>query len=85
MKKEITVGQVIAVLSTFVIALATGWVTMTNKVAAIEQRVRDVETEQRQLRLDFTKAFDELRWKLEDQNNKLTQVLIKLENKQNRR
>lgn len=85
MKKEITVGQVIAILSTFVIAVATGWVTMSNKIAALDTRVQNMENEQRQARIDYTKSFDELKWKIQEGNNTITTILIKLENKQNRR
>lgn len=85
MKKEITIGQLLSVAATLVIAMATGWVTMSNKVTRAETRLDALETMQRQDKMEYTKAIDELKWKVQDGNQQIIQILLKLENKQNRR
>lgn len=85
MKKEITIGQLLSVAATLIIALATGWVTMSNKVTRADARIDALEASQRADKLEFTKSIDELKWKVEDGNQRIIQILIKLENKVNRK
>lgn len=85
MKKEITVGQLLSVAVTLLIALATGWITITNKVTRAEDKIQAIEAQQSQERLDFRKSVDELKWKMEDLNSNVTKILVELERKANRK
>lgn len=38
MKREVTLGQVLAIAVTLLISLLTAWVTLTNKVTRLEAR-----------------------------------------------
>lgn len=84
MKKEITIGQLLSVAATLVIAMATGWITMSNKVTKSDARLDALEAMQRQDKIDYTRSIEELKWKVEDGNSRIIQILIKLENKKDR-
>ncbi len=73
MKKEVTLGQLLTVAATVIISLATGWITLNNKVTAhgIEIQTLQVQSEKRDLKLDRIDA-------------KLERILIALEQKKNR-
>lgn len=73
MKKEITIGQLLSVGATLLIAIVTGWVTLNNKVSAHEVEIQSLQKKQ-----DKTEVV------LERIEGKITQILINLENKQNR-
>lgn len=89
MKKEITLGQVIAVASTFILAIVTGWITMSNKVTDAERRISTLEAQRVSDNIEYRQSISELKWQIADGNQKtadqLTHILVKLENKQNRR
>ena len=50
MKKEITLGQILAVAVTLLIAIVGGWVTLNNKVSGHEKQIQAMEA--RQLRIE---------------------------------
>lgn len=85
MKPEITLGQLLSVASALLIAMATGWITMTNKVARQDEKMEAMRTQWMQERLDFRKDLDHIKYSNADMQSKLTDILIKLENKQNRK
>lgn len=73
MKKEITVGQFLSVAATLLIAMATGWITINNKVASHAVRLQGVEARQ-----DKTERI------LERIEGKIELILINLQNKKDR-
>jgi hypothetical protein len=89
MKKEITLGQVLAVAATFIIAIVTGWITMSNKVTDAERRISTLEAQRVSDNIEYRQSISELKWQIADGNQKttdqLTHILVKLENKQNRK
>jgi len=73
MKKEITVGQLLSVGVTILIAIVTGWVTLNNKVST-----HDAEIKHLQNRYDKSeKTFERIEAKVE-------QILISLQNKKDK-
>lgn len=85
MKKEVTLGQIIAVAVTVIIAMAGGWITIQKKVAVAEQKIMALEMRQAEDKIEYRKAVDELKWQIADGNQKITDILIQLQNKANRR
>lgn len=89
MKKEITLGQLLSVAGTLVIAMATGWITMQKDSAVTRQRVQTIETQMAEDKIYYRQAINELKWAIADGNqktsDKLTELLVKMENKQNRK
>lgn len=73
MKKEITLGQLLSVAVTLLIAIVTAWVTMNNKVSRLE--VRDAERE---------KQYEKIEAKIDRINDVTTKIYIELQNKQDR-
>ena len=73
MKREITLGQLLAVATTLLIALATGWVTINKEVTKSSTRIDSLE-----FRQDKTDRI------LERIEGKVELILIKLENKKDR-
>lgn len=73
MKREITLGQVIATAVTLLLAIITGWVTITNKVTRLEARQDELE-----------KRYDRIETKIDLIVDKTQNILIELERKQNR-
>lgn len=73
MKKEITVGQLLSVAATLLIALATGWVTLNNKVSSHETEIQGIKKQQ--------EKTDRI---LERIEGKIELILITLPNKKDR-
>lgn len=65
MKKEITYGQLLAIGASFIIALATGWITQNNKVSKLEEQVRNMQTEMYNIQLRADSKFDKIDNKLD--------------------
>lgn len=65
MKKEITLGQLLSVAVTILIAIATGWITLNNKVAKSEERDRNLEIKQTELEIRNERKFDRIDNKLD--------------------
>lgn len=73
MKKEITLGQTLAVGATLLISIITAWVTLSNKVTRLEARQDALED--RYIRIES--KIDKIADKAQD-------ILVQLERKQNR-
>lgn len=73
MKREITLGQLLSVATTLLIALATGWITINKEVTKSSTRIDSLEVRQ-----DKTERI------LERIEAKVELILIKLENKKDR-
>lgn len=80
MKKEITFGQLLAVGSTLLIAVITGWVTLNNKVSAHDIEIKSLK--EKQERTEST--LDRIEAKIDEINKAQTFILVKLENKKDR-
>lgn len=85
MKKEITLGQVLVACLGLITTIATGWITMTNKITDVQRRVQNLEDQRLADRIEYRKSVDELKWQIQDGNQKITDILIQLQNKQNRK
>lgn len=73
MKKEITMGQLLSVGATLLIAIVTGWVTLNNKVSSHDAEIKSLQ-----------KSDAKKEQVLDRIEGKLEQILIKLENKRDR-
>lgn len=73
MKREITLGQMLSVAATLIIALATGWMTLNDKVSQHEVEIKVLQD--RQSKTEAT---------LDRIESKIELILIKLENKKDR-
>lgn len=85
MKKEITLGQLLSVAVTIIIALATGWITQNSKVSKLEEKVLILQQQQTQQAVTNEKKFDKIDKTLVDIQNDTRLILINLERKQDRR
>ncbi len=84
MKKEITLGQFLSVAAAVLIAIATGWLTMSNKIAVAESNIRELQNLRDVDRVEYKAAVNELKFKIDDSNAKILGILLELQNKQNR-
>lgn len=73
MKKEITIGQALAIAIGLITTIVTGWVTMTNKVTSLETRVEYLE-----------RSTTKLEQKLDAIEKNTVSILVALERKQDR-
>jgi hypothetical protein len=85
MKKEITVGQLISVATTLLIAIITAWITLTKKVTVMEVKQQNMEASQIDERIENRRAMNELKWAIDNGNQRLTEILVQLQNKENRK
>lgn len=85
MKKEITLGQLLSVAVSVVIALATGWITQNNKVSKLEEKVMILQQQQTQQAEANEKKFDKIDKTLSDIQNDTRLILINLERKADRK
>lgn len=85
MKREITLGQLLSVAVSVVIALATGWITQNNKVSKLEEKVMILQQQQTQQADANEKKFDKIDKTLSDIQNDTRLILINLERKADRK
>jgi len=74
MKREITFGQVFGVVVSLVVVLITGWITMNNRVKALEVKA-DYQERSQQI----------LQEKIDAIQHNTNQILVTLERKQDRK
>lgn len=85
MKKEITLGQLVSVAVTVIIALATGWITQNSKVSKLEEKVLILQAQQAEQSHANEKKFDKIDKVLGDIQADTRQILVNLERKQDRK
>lgn len=85
MKKEITLGQLVSVAVTVIIALATGWITQNSKVSKLEEKVLILQAQQAEQSQSNEKKFDKIDKVLGDIQADTRQILVNLERKQDRK
>ena len=88
MKKEITLGQLLAVAVTVLISFGTGWITLTNKVseqgAKFDIQIKQIKEEQAAIQARFDRFTERLELKIDKVNDNVNSVLIQMENKLDR-
>lgn len=85
MKKEVTLGQVLQIAITLLIAIVTAWVTINNKVTDQERRTTQLEINQEKIQNQSQQTLTRLESKVDKQGEDLIQVRILLESKANRK
>lgn len=85
MKKEITIGQLVSASVAILISLITGWITMNNKVTALETKMNIKDTEEYNYRLSLEKKLEKMDLKLDDLKQSNNDIKVELQNKENRR
>lgn len=73
MKKEITLGQALAIACGLIVSIITGWITITNRVTALENKTNYLEHHNQKLEE-----------KLDAIQKNTVEILIKMERKQDR-
>ena len=85
MKKEITLGQLIATAVSLLVVLITGWITITNKVTANEQKIVAQEKRIDAFEVRYDRDNLEMKTKQDKILETLNDIRVILENKQDRR
>jgi hypothetical protein len=80
MKKEITIGQLLSVGATLLIAMFSGWVTLNNKVSSQGVEIKVLQDNQSK----WDRVVERIEAKIDRNNEITTQILIQLQNKKNR-
>jgi len=88
MKKEITLGQLLSVAVTLLIALVTGWVTLNKKVTEQDTRfgieIEQIKKQQDAIQSRFDRFTERIELKLDKVNENVNSVLVKMETKVDR-
>lgn len=85
MKKEITVGQLLGACVTLLIAIVTGWITMSNKVTELQRNDVSHSSKELEINVKFNKIDDKLDDIRSDISNNNTAILVELQKKENRK
>lgn len=80
MKKEITLGQLLAVGFSLLVTIISAWVALTNKVSSQDIRIKTLEENQ----IKWDRVVERIEAKIDEGNKMTTQILIKLEGKKDR-
>lgn len=84
MKKEITVGQLLTVAVSLLLAVITAWITLEKKVSKNEIEIQQVKGDQISRDLKLEKLFDRLDQKMDRLSDDQQVIKIELQNKANR-
>lgn len=88
MKKEITLGQLLSVAVTLLIAVITGWVTISNKVTEqgtkFNIQIEQIRKDQDAIQARFDRFTERIELKLDKVNENVNSVLVQMESKVNR-
>ena len=85
MERKISLGQVLSISVTLIIAIFTGWVTINNKVTDADRRITNLELQQEKMQNQLEQIMIRFETKLDKQSDEIIQVRLLLENKENRR
>ena len=85
MKKEITVGQLLSAFITVLVAVIGGWITLNNKITENKVNITNVQALQEKNEGLYIKRLESLEAKVDIQNAGIVQILLKLENKADRK
>lgn len=84
MKQPTPLWQAVSIAVTLLIAIVTGWVTLNNKVSRIEARQEQERINTDFVRITMDKKIDKLDDKIDQQGKDIRQILIEIQNKQDR-
>lgn len=85
MKREITLGQLLGVAVTVIMAIAGGWISLSNKVATNESELKNLEIRFMDMQIETNKKYDKLDQKVDEMTGTLNDIKVLLERKQDRR
>jgi hypothetical protein len=85
MKREITLGQLLGVAVTVIMAIAGGWISLSNKVATNESELKNLEIRFMDMQIETNKKYDKLDQKVDEMAGTLNDIKVLLERKQDRR
>jgi uncharacterized ion transporter superfamily protein YfcC len=81
MKKEITLGQLLSVAVTLLIAIVGGWIAINNKVTSHDSDIYYIK----QRLNSYDKLMDRVESKIDGLDAGQTKILIELQDKQRRK
>lgn len=85
MKQPTPLWQAVSIAITLLIAIVTGWVTLNNKVSRIEAKQELESINAEFIRSSMEKKIDKLDDKIDNQGRDIRQILIEIQNKQDRK
>lgn len=85
MKQPTPLWQAVSIAITLLIAIVTGWVTLNNKVSRIEAKQELERINSEFIRTSMEKKIDKLDDKIDNQGKDIRQILIEIQNKQDRK
>ncbi len=85
MRKPANWWQIIAVLVAILSPITVGLINMARTVSSQEVRLQKLETDQYNNQLKVEKEFDKLGGKIDEQSKDIRQILVEMQNKQNRK
>jgi len=81
MRKEISIGQLLSIATTLLIAMVTGWITINNRVIAHDAEIKALQHEQ----VQQGQKLDKIEEKANKIDDKVNQILLILQNKADRK
>jgi len=88
MKREITLGQLLSVSVTLLIAVITGWITMSNKITEqgtkFNIQIEQIKADQAAIQQRFDRFTERIELKIDKMNENVNSVLVKMETKVDR-
>lgn len=84
MKREVTLGQVLSIAVTIIIAGLTGWITLTNKVERGEERDKNLEIRMTGYEIRQDKETGEIKKTLQEINGTVNDIRLDLKDKADR-
>lgn len=85
MKQPTPLWQAVSIAVTLLIAIITGWVTLNNKVSRIEAKQEVERVNAEFIRTSMEKKIDKLDDKIDNQGKDIRQILVEIQNKQDRK
>jgi len=84
MKREVTLGQVLSIAVTIIIACLTGWITLSNKVERAEERDKNLEIRMSSYEIRQDKETGEIKKTLQEINGTVNDIRLDLKDKVDR-
>lgn len=85
MKKQITLGEALGFAITILIVVITSWVTQSKEVARHDERLKILEQNKEEIKIDIKEMKKEQQENFIVISSKLETILLKLENKQDKK
>lgn len=84
MKREVTLGQVLSIAVTIIIACLTGWISLSNRVAAADERDKNLEIRMTGYEIRQDKENGEIKKTLQEINGTVNDIRLDLKDKADR-